>query len=320
LPGSQPYTNRRTIWVSTRHDGWRTLDFLLDVYPHAGREAWEERLSGGWLQRNDQAMSPHDRVRRGDCLHHLFANTVEPDVATDIRVMYEDEAIVVVQKPAPLPVHPCGRFNFNTLISILNQVYRPARLRLAHRIDANTTGLVVLSRTARVARRLQPQFERRTVKKGYLVRVLGHPPQDQFDCDECISSQRLAVGARRVAPTGLASLTHFQVEQRLSDGTAILQAFPITGRTNQIRIHAWHLGYPIVGDPTYLPDHRLGPNQTTEPGVAGLCLHAQQIQFVHPTRNERVAFSADLPAWCEGLSLTRFHGVAQEDVQIGMSP
>ena len=114
-------------------------------------------------------------MRAGDRLLHVMPTTVEPDIATEIVVLFEDDAIVVVNKPAPLPMHPCGRFNRNTLTWILNEVYAPLRLRPAHRLDADTSGLVVLSKRRDVARRLQPQFETGRVEKKYLAKVYGTP-------------------------------------------------------------------------------------------------------------------------------------------------
>jgi UPF0176 protein len=203
----------------------------------------------------------------------------------------------VVNKPAPLPMHACGRFNRNTLDFILNRVYSTAHLRMAHRLDANTSGVVVLCKTRSVARFVQPQFETRDVQKVYLARVQGHPEADQFSCAEPISSQPLENGLRLIDPNGQSAETEFRVIERLDDGTALLEVKPLTGRTNQIRVHLWHLGLPVCGDPFYLPGRITGTNcslGTTDPP---LCLHARSIQFVHPESRGQVKFEAPLPQW-----------------------
>ena len=296
LPGSVPYTNVREIWVDSRHDGREALEFLYELYPLEGRSAWAERLQGGYLRRGHQRLQAGDRVRRGERLEHLFPGTVEPDVATDIQIIYEDPALVVVNKPAPLPMHPCGRFNRNTLMHLLNLVYHPIRLRLAHRLDANTTGVVILSKKATIARIVQPQFERREVEKEYLVRVAGRPADDQFTCRAGISAGAVQAGARLTDEAGLPAHTDFRVLQRWEDGTSLLEARPITGRTNQIRVHLWHLGYPICGDPTYLSNHRLGVHATGSIDAAPMCLHAHRITLRHPIDGQRVSFVL-LPVW-----------------------
>jgi hypothetical protein len=97
-------------------------------------------------------------------------------------ILHEDEALIVVNKPAPLPIHPSGRFNRNTLQAILQTVYHPQKPRPAHRLDANTSGIVVFTRTRHFAKFVQPQFERGEVEKIYLARVFGHPVDDAFSC------------------------------------------------------------------------------------------------------------------------------------------
>ena len=231
-----------------------------------------------------------------------FLDTVEPDVATDIEIVYEDPSIVVVNKPAPLPMHPCGRYNRNTLVSLLNRVYHPVRLRLAHRLDANTTGVVVFSKTSKIARIVQPQFEQREVGKAYLVRVVGQPAEDQFSCRAGISAEPVPAGARFVDEAGLPAHTEFRVLQRWEDGTSLLEAWPITGRTNQIRVHLWHLGYPICGDPTYLADRRLGIHATVAVDATPMCLHAHRITLHHPVTQKRVTFCVPPPPWLCSLN------------------
>jgi RluA family pseudouridine synthase len=221
-------------------------------------------------------------------------------VNPDIRILHEDEALVVIQKPAPLPMHPCGRFHRNSLTYILDQVYSPLHPRPAHRLDADTTGEVVQGKTRDVNRRLQPQFERGEVHKVYLARVIGHPETDAFECDMPIRAEPGDAGVRLPDGEGQAALTRFRCRLRLADGTALLDVYPVTGRTNQIRAHLWHLGLPIQGDPIYLPNRELGSWQSSSQEKASLCLHAAEITIVHPLTKERGTYSAPLPAWARG--------------------
>ena len=96
---------------------------------------------------------------------------------------------------------------------------------------------------------------------------------------------------------GLAARTEFRLLRRLADGTNLLEARPLTGRTNQIRVHLWHLGFPVCGDAIYLPGGKLGHTQTLAVGDAPLCLHAARSKFLHPSSGEPVEFNAPLPAW-----------------------
>jgi RluA family pseudouridine synthase len=212
-------------------------------------------------------------------------------------VLYEDEALIVLNKPAPLPMHAGGRYARNTLQQILNTVYRPQEPKPAHRLDANTTGLVVVARNRQFAGRLQSQFAQGRVGKTYLVRVQGHPVEDEFQCDAPIGREAGASGTREVAEEeGAAAITRFVVRHRLRDGTALLEAYPLTGRTNQIRIHCAHLGFPVLGDAAY-SGQNTSPRQTLEVGEPPLCLHAWKIDFAHPASGEAMNFTAAPPAW-----------------------
>ncbi|MEM7313012.1 MAG: RluA family pseudouridine synthase, partial [Planctomycetota bacterium] len=173
----------------------------------------------------------------------------------------------------------------------------PQQLRLAHRLDSNTSGVVVLCRKKFSASKVQPQFEGSGVKKRYRCLVHGHPPEDEFESTAAISPKTRPAGGRFIEAGGLPAHTEFTVLERLEGGTSLVEARPITGRTNQIRIHLWDLEFPIVGDPMYLPDKATRSKQTLSPDDPPMCLHAYSIEFTHPISEERVVYKADLPDW-----------------------
>ncbi|MDG2012170.1 MAG: sulfurtransferase [Pirellulaceae bacterium] len=297
LPGSVPYDNFRPLNVPRRFDHYQLIDFLSEFHPHIGREVWQSRIEQGFILLNEKAMGLHDAVREGQRLEHLLPATVEPDVNGKIDLIYEDDYLVVVNKPAPLPMHPSGRFNRNTLTWLLSQIY-DHQLRVAHRLDANTSGVVVFSRTRKVASSIQPQFEKQTVVKRYLVFVHGCPVESEFTIDLPITDQPTIAGGRRVSDTGKQCRTDCRVLATSSCGEyALLEATPRTGRTNQIRIHLWHQGHPVVGDPTYLLKNRMSATQTLSINDDPMCLHAWQIGLVHPESDATIEFTAPLPCW-----------------------
>ncbi len=188
LPGSVPYDNRKPVVVSQEWHGATLLDFLCGILRHVPRDEWKSLCQAGrWLDGQDRPMTAGHRVKSGERYYLLQPDIVEPEVNADLRVVHEDEAIIVLDKPAPLPVHPSGRFNRNTLQYILHQVYHPQKPRPAHRLDADTTGLVLCSRTRYFAGILQPQFARGEVEKIYLVKVVGHPAWDHWTSDSPVS-------------------------------------------------------------------------------------------------------------------------------------
>lgn len=307
LPGSIPYTNTRRLFISSDQKGKSLYEVLAEKVPAASQEFWQrmigERLMVEVIQHEDErlveyhAVDPLVPLAPGQLFQQHYPGTTEPDVSTDIQILYEDTALVVVNKPAPLPMHPCGRFNKNSLISFLTDVYHPQKLRIAHRLDANTTGVAVLTRTGAVARQVQPQFEQGRVEKRYLALVHGHPAEDQFICEEPIGTSRVRGGGRRVEEGGQSARTDFIVRKRNDDGTALMEVSPRTGRTNQIRLHLWHLGLPIVGDPMYQQNGVMQERQTLAIDEPPMCLHAWEVTFCHPQTAEIVTYQAPAPSW-----------------------
>ena len=297
LPGSVPYDNVRPISVPGRLDGVTLIDFLVAMKTHLSREQWLEICAAGMLKQHGRVATPHQIVRSGERFLHNMPATREPDVSADIQVLHEDDAIVVINKPAPLPMHPCGRFHRNSLSSILDQVYHPLKLRPAHRLDADTSGVVVFSKSRAISRVLQPQFESGHPQKTYLARVQGHPPEARFECTVPVHHEPGAGGVRLPHEDGAPAQTRFMVLYRADDGTSLVRAEPLTGRTNQIRMHLWALGFPIVGDPIYLLQHQIGVAGTLAIDDGKLCLHAFSLQFEHPLTEETCQFEAPAPAW-----------------------
>ena len=271
---------------------------MSNVFPQLPPDYWRERFAQQSAPRcetpacNGRTSSASRRAVFASNAGHFGA-----DVNAAIRVLHEDSAIVVLNKPAPLPLHPSGRFNRNTLQSILNRVYYPQKLRPVHRLDANTTGVVVFARTRHFAGQLQPQFASGKVEKLYLARIQGHPPNDCFACDAPIGNDTTRLGGRAIDEQGAPARTEFRVLHRFADGTSLVEARPITGRTNQIRVHLWHLGWPIQGEQTYLPNQQLGDTQTHGINDPPLCLHALSIAFDHPLTAERTMFECAAPPW-----------------------
>jgi RluA family pseudouridine synthase len=297
--GSTPYENRRWISIPQRCAGMTLLEALCEFHPGYSQQQWLTAIANDEIRApvavkeslETKAVSPDQKVREGERFLQFMPGYVEPPIDPNIQLIYEDEAIVVVNKSAPLPMHPSGRFNRNTLESILGEVYYPQKLRCAHRLDSNTTGLVVVARKFAHAQVLQNQFNAGTVEKVYLATIVGHPTWDAIDCHESISQEPLRNGGRRIdAENGSPCLTRFQVLERRADGTSLVQAIPETGRTHQIRLHLASLGFVIQNDPLYLPGG--GSREQPDPELQSVAmgLHAWKLAFDHPATKERLSF------------------------------
>ncbi len=301
LPGSVAYDNFRPITVPTECDGNSVIDFLTTTLKHLKASKWVNLAEKGLLLGPDRTpVALTHRVSAGERYLEKLPAMVEPDVNPNITILHEDEALLVLNKPAPLPMHAGGRYNRNTLWYILNIAYHPQKPHPAHRLDANTTGLVLVPRTRHFAKLLQPQFQRGKIKKTYLAQVQGTPADDTFVCEAPISLEAGKAGSRDVDhENGCAARTEFKVLKRHTDGTTLLEVNPVTGRTNQIRIHLWELGFPICGDPVYLAGKQLGTTQTLAVTDAPLCLHAWKLEFTHPLTKEPMALVAPEPGWLQ---------------------
>ncbi len=315
LPGCRPYTNVRPIHIPRRLAGRTLAECLTELFPQVDAEIWIEEVDRGWLRMpgNEVQKSAHeidpldvstevpslDRImQEGQRIDHLQPGCIEPAVDGRIRIVYQDEQLIVVSKPAGLPSHASGRFNRNTLEYLMGQVYYPEKIRLTHRLDANTSGLMVLARRFAAAKSLQQQFTEGSVAKRYIARVHGQPREDQFSCAAKIARDCGEGGVRVIDEThGLDAITDFQVIKRCDDGTTLVHAFPRTGRTNQIRCHLWHLGHPIVNDPAYLPNDATDVNFTLPQGQPCMCLHAAEVEITHPRTGARASWQDASPFW-----------------------
>ena len=310
LPGSEPYLNRRPLNVPQRCANMTMIEFLVDLHPQVGRDEWLQRIADSIIVPTEPVrrrrrpkwtpeplpLSPDRIVREGERFDQLAPMSVEPEVAVDVCVIHEDDEFIILSKPAPLPVHACGRFNRNTLRNILNLVWFPCRPHIVHRLDANTSGIMVLCKRKRVASIVQKQFENRLVGKTYLAKVHGHPSADKMSCEASLAREAGDGGIYMIDPDGNEASTAFEVLQRFEDGTALVRAFPRTGRTNQIRAHLWHLGFPIVGDPAYLQSGQLGSSHTLLPSEPPMCLHSESIAF-RDADSKELKFEAPAPEW-----------------------
>ncbi len=307
LPGSFALENRRPVNIPATLAGLTLLEALVQLFPQVTPEEWEARCDEGrFVNYGGIPRGKEHVVHGGERVVQVFPPAVEPAVSAEIQILHEDEAIMVVHKPAPLPMHASGRFHRNTLQFILNLALAPKYPRPVHRLDANTTGLVLFARTRHFCRLLQGQFLAGSVVKQYLVRAQGQPLVDTFFSEAPISAETEVMGTRRVDEIeGLVSRTDFEVIERSSDGTTLLLATLGTGRTNQIRVHLWQLGYPVVGDLTYLAGHRIGEVQTLDIESPPLQLHAWKLAFRHPLSGENLQFEAARPDWAlEELTAT----------------
>lgn len=245
----------------------------------------------------------------------------EAPVPTELPVLYEDEHLFAIAKPAGVPVHPTARYHWNTVVKLLSLLRPDQTLTLAHRLDRETSGVLLLAKTREADRGIKKQLQERwSVEKRYLALTWGAPAEDELRVDlplELDPTSRLRVRMRVARAGGLAAATRFRVLARaVSRGRSygLLQCDLETGRQHQIRVHLAALGCPVVGDKLYGPDPELfargADDSLTEADREKLeinrhALHAARLAFDHPITGARIVidspFPPDLAAFWNGL-------------------
>ncbi|XP_009896759.2 pseudouridylate synthase RPUSD2 [Dryobates pubescens] len=231
---------------------------LLDVFSTEFRaqpiDYYRAAARAGRLRLNEEPVRDLDIVlKNNDFLRNTVHRHEPPVTAQPIRVLAEDSAVVVVDKPSSLPVHPCGRFRHNTVIFILGKEHGLKELHTIHRLDRMTSGVLMFAKTLEVSKRMDEQVRERQLEKEYVCRVVGEFPEHEVVCEEPILVVSYKVGVCRVDPRGKPCQTFFR---RLSYNgrSSVVRCVPRTGRTHQIRVHLQYLGHPILNDPIYNMD------------------------------------------------------------------
>jgi 23S rRNA pseudouridine1911/1915/1917 synthase len=273
------------------------LDRFLAELPEVGSRAVAERLvRDGGVRVDGRARRKSHRLEGGEELEFdppaPRASTLEPE-QMDLRVPYEDEHLLVVDKPAGLVVHPSAGHHTGTLVHGLLALAEAAeggdeeRPGIVHRLDRDTSGLLVVARSPEAHRRLQELVRRRALTREYLALVAGRPRSRRGTIDAPIGRDRHdALRHSLDTDTPRDAITHFEIEREL-DGYTLLRVRLETGRTHQIRVHFAAIDLPIAGDPTY-----------GRAGVLGLqrqFLHAARLAFEHPFTGEGVDVTSPLP-------------------------
>jgi 23S rRNA pseudouridine1911/1915/1917 synthase len=309
-PEQEPALIEVRLAVQPQYQGWRLDRFIKACIPRLSRSRIQQMIHA---QRELQGLClrPADRVRGGDEICLLRPRPHEPDVPREFRVLFSDGQLMAIDKPAGLPVHATARFHKNTLTCLLRERFGEPCPTLAHRLDRETSGLMLLGQTREAGVALKALFRERRVHKRYLALVHGCPDPTSGTIElplgpDTASGIRVKMG---VVQGGFPARTRYHVLERRGD-FSLLEAFPETGRQHQIRAHLGALGVPLVGDKLYGPDPSLFLEFIETGWSASLserlllprhALHAADASFPHPVSQAPTHLSCDLP-----LDLRRF--------------
>jgi 23S rRNA pseudouridine1911/1915/1917 synthase len=280
---------------------------LARLFPQFSRNRLQSWLKSGALRVDAKQPPASAETVGGEKIELMLppaADVVRPPAQRmALAIVYEDRDLIVIDKPAGLIVHPGAgnpdRTLLNGLLGHEPELRQVPRAGIVHRLDKDTSGLLVVAKNLSAQARLAAQLAERSVKRTYLALVHGAPPA-QGTIDEPIGRDRRARTRMAVQSGGKPARTSYKVLERF-ERTALLECRLETGRTHQIRVHLQHIRHPIVGDPVYRRGAR------AEPAFARQALHAAALELEHPRTGKRVRWSAPLPADMKKLLATLQH-------------
>jgi 23S rRNA pseudouridine1911/1915/1917 synthase len=275
--------------------------YLVGKFPDWSRTRLQKLIDDGHVQVDGTKTNSHLKLRAGQEITIEWPQpkpvTAPPRSNTKVPVLFEDKDVIVLNKPAGLVVHPAvGHNDGNTLMDILQPKLAdgvvwpdPDRPGLVHRLDRDTSGVIVMAKNPAAQADISKQFSQRQVKKMYLGLVRGQVPAAEGSLESNLSRhpslrQRYAVTAR-----GRWALTKFKVREHYGEEATLLEFYPLTGRTHQIRVQISSYGHPILGDHVY------GRLEKEFAFIKRHLLHAAQLSFTHPRTKKMETFSAPLP-------------------------
>jgi len=293
--------------IGEAQHGFRLDKALAELLPDLSRERLKSLIIEGRVTADGRAPNPSMKVTAGQA----FAITLPPPAAAEavaqdipLNIVYEDADLIVIDKPAGLVVHPAAGNLDGTLVNALLHHCRGqlsgiggvARPGIVHRIDKDTSGLLVVAKSDKAHEGLAQQFKAHSIDRLYAAIVYGIPQLAAGTIDTWIGrsdADRKKMAVQREG-RGKHAVTHYRVSERLR-GASLVECRLETGRTHQVRVHMAHLGHPLIGDPVYGRDRKGFKSILETLGFKRQALHAKRLGFIHPVTEQKLSFDSALP-------------------------
>lgn len=306
-------TKVRLVDVEEDRDGQRLDNFLLYIINNVPKSRIYRIIRKGEVRVNGKRAKPDTRLQQGDKVRvppvsDAVRETTVANPSASLRlqlsnsIVYEDDCIIAINKPSGLAVHGGSGLKLGLIEALRADRPEAKFLELVHRLDRDTSGIVLIAKKRKALTALQSEFRaKQNVQKLYWCLVGGQWPESRNKVDApLLRHEESASGERRVSvnKAGKPSLTHFRVLKTFSQ-VSWIEAKPVTGRTHQIRVHCQYAGFPILGDDKY-QDERCALI-AKDIGLKRLFLHAAQLSIPHPISGEKMTFTAELEAKLQAL-------------------
>lgn len=299
--GEGPAQGVRESLTPSPEDAGKRLDvFLAEKIPNLSRSQAKKLISEGRVKVGGEPLTkPKHRLKPGEEVQVFIPAprplSLEPDTGVPFEILYEDEGLAVINKPAGVVVHPAAGHLEGTLVhgllarlKDLSGVGGAMRPGIVHRLDKDTSGLLLIAKDDRTHQALSAMFKERKVKKVYLALVHGVPQALSGKIEAPIGRHPVNRKKMAIRPEGREAITFWRVKEAFRRA-ALLEVEPLTGRTHQIRVHLASIGHPIVGDELYGGAKPHGPKASRQ------LLHAWKIRLKHPLTGKELTFEAEPP-------------------------
>lgn len=307
------------LTVPAESSGHRLDVFVASQCPDLSRSRVQKLIKEGRVRVNGETIKPSHEMRGGETVTvEVEESTTSPPTVMGeeipLEVLHEDDDLLVINKPRGMVVHPAAGNWSGTLVNALlgrGEAFSRAggedRPGIVHRLDKDTSGVMVVAKNDRAHHQLAKQFQERKVEKRYLALVCGEVLEENGIVRAPIGRHPMNRQKMVVLPTGRDAITEYVVKERFDD-FALLECHPITGRTHQIRVHLSYIHHPVVGDDVYGGRARALQAAQKDAQLArlmvalsGQALHAASLAFNHPTGGRRLTFAAALPQDMEDI-------------------
>lgn len=291
-------------YFEVENENKRIDAYLSEKLEDTSRVAIQRLITNGKVLVNGKIIKPSYKIQAGDKIEVEEEISVEVSLKAQeipLDIIYEDNDIIVVNKPKGMVVHPANGNPDGTLVNAIMAICKDSlsgiggeiRPGIVHRLDKDTSGIIIVAKNDKAHINLSEQIKDHKVKKTYIALVRGIVKENEATINMPIGRSEKDRKKMAVTKKGKEAITHFKVLQRY-DNYTLLQVNIETGRTHQIRVHLSQIGYPIVGDEVY-------SNGKNEWNVKGQCLHAKSLEFTHPITGEKMYLEAKLPEYFENM-------------------
>ena len=283
----------------------KRIDAYISEKEEITRTTAQRLIEDGNILVNGKKQKSSYKVSIGDIItiEEVEAKPIELKAQDiPIEIIYEDNDIIVVNKPKGMVVHPGNGNPEGTLVNAIMAICKDSlsgiggeiRPGIVHRLDKDTSGLLIVAKNDKAHVNISEQIKNHEVKKTYIALVRGIIKENEATIDMPIGRSNSDRKKMAVTKNGKNAITHIKVLKRYDNKYTLLEINIETGRTHQIRVHLSHIGYPIIGDYIY-------SNGKNEFGVVGQCLHAKRLEFKHPTSGKKIILEAPLPEYFEKI-------------------